>query len=214
MKQYHTQFEEVLTRHAALGKIYLSLAVVTVVSLSFSLQAIAIHEAIPDGELDTYIDAVVFYFLGYIMEGFALWILITFVLFFLSLVSGGRPYMGYLIRIVGIGMAPMAISSVFWSIGRFQALNGQSPPDLRLEGISFEFNAIGEYVSTAAGDPVAVQFTLLGCVFFVISGYVWAVGTKYAADISMGKATAFSAVCVLGYGYWKLAAVLPALPGM
>lgn len=211
MRQYHNRFETMLKRHAALGKIYWSLAVVTVVSLSFSLQAIVLHEAIPAGEIDAYIDAVVFFFLGYIFEGFMLWILVTFALFFLSLLGGGKPYMGYLLRIVGIGMAPMLISSVFWSFGRFRALDGQAPPDRRLEGISYEMDAIGEYVSTAAGDPSAVQFTLIGCAFFVISGYVWAVGTTYAADISMRKAALFSAVCVLAYGYWKLTAVLPGI---
>jgi len=210
MKRYHHQFQTLLQRHAALGKIYLSLAVVTVVSLSFSLQAIALHQAIPSGDIDTYIDAVVFFFLGYIFEGLLLWLLVTFVLFFLSILVGGKPYMGYLIRIVGIGMAPMAIASLFWSYGRLQALDGQTPPALRLDGISYEMGAMGEYISTAAGDATAVQFTLLGCAFFVISGYVWTVGTAYAADISSTKAAAFSALCVLGYGFWKLVAVLPA----
>jgi len=211
VRRYHDRFETRLERHAALGKIYVSLAVVTIVGLSFGLQAIAIHEAIPPGNLDTYIDAVVFFFLGYIFEGFLIWLLVTFVLFLLSVLVGGRPYMGYLIRIVGIGMAPMAISSLFWSFGRLQALDGQTPPATRLDGISYEMGAIGEYVSTAAGDPTAVRFTLLGCALFAISGYVWTVGTAYAADISKDKAAVFSALCVLGYGYWKLAAVLPGI---
>jgi hypothetical protein len=208
VRRYHNRFETRLERHAALGKIYVALAIVTVVGLTFSLQGVALHEAIPAGDLSSYIDGVIFYILGYALEAFFVWLLVTFALFILSLLAGGKPYMGYLIRIVGVGMAPMAISSLFWSFARFQALNGQSPPSTRLSGISQEIDALNEYIGTVAGDPTLVQFSVLGCALFVITWYVWAVGTAYAADISNRKAAVFSAVCVLAYAYWKLRPVL------
>jgi hypothetical protein len=65
-----------------------------------------------------------------------------------------------------------------------------------------------EFTAQAAGDPILIGTTILGCLFVLVTGYLWAAGLVTASDISRRDGLVVSGITVGVYILWKLVAVV------
>lgn len=203
-----TDPEKYLERKSAIGRIYEPGAIVVLVALSYTLQPIAFFYALEPAEVDIVMDLLTVQWIGYLLWGLGLWGIFTFMLYVLSSLVGGKPLLGHMVRVVGWGMAPMILTGVVWSAGKYVVFQDYTLTEPDYPGVDQQNIAFSEFTAQAAGDPVLIGTTLLGCLFVAVSGYLWAAGLVTASNIDIQKARLVSGITVVIYVLFKLVPVV------
>ncbi|MFC7141503.1 YIP1 family protein [Halosimplex aquaticum] len=203
-----TDSEDYLERKSAVGRIYEPGVIVALVALSFSLHPIAFSYALGPRESEWVLDLLTVLWIGHLVWGLALWGIFTAALYVLSSLIGGRPLMGHLTRVVGWGMAPLILASLVWAGGKYLVYRDAALSEPPYPGIEHENKVFNEFTAQAAGDPLLIGTTILGCLFVLVTGYLWAAGLVTASDISRREGAIVSGITVGVYVLWKIVAVV------
>lgn len=197
-----------MERKAAVGRLYVPMLVVLLVSLSLSLQMVALYHTLSPAATEWVIDLVVILWVGYIGWGLALWALASFVLYVLSSLVGGKPLMGHIVRVVGWGMVPLVPAGVVWSAGKYLVYEEYTLSEPNFSDVAQQNAVFTDYTAQAAGDPLLVGTTVLGCLFLVGTAYVWTAGLVTASALPRRKAALVSVTVAGAYALSKLVAVV------
>jgi hypothetical protein len=129
-----------------------------------------------------------------------LWLIFTGVFSVLMRLLTSRIRFGRLFKLVGWGFVPFVFAGLVWSAGRYFAFQGQTVPDgVRVGVLSSEREALQSITAGVTGDPVLVATTAVGCVFVLLSGYLWSFAVEYSSDLNRRRATLIAGVPVVLY---------------
>lgn len=199
------RLEPFLQRKAATGRLVAPTAFALIVGLAFLSQTYGLYLALGANYLEQ-IDLLIIFGLYRLTEGFLLWGFFTAAVYIVSLPLGGTPLLGHVLRVIGWGLPPFVLSALVWGGGRYAALREGTYPEYEPFGMEQEWTKLNEYTAQATGEPMLVGSTLLGGVFLLVSGHIWANGVTTACDLDRRRAQITVAVPLGLYFGWRLLA--------
>lgn len=195
-------------RQAQFGRTRTAAAVVLLAGFAMGAKSLATYYALGADRVEVS-NALTVEFAFRFGEPILLWIAFTGMFYTLGRLLTSRIRLGRLFKLLGWGFVPMVATGLLGAIGRYVAFSDATVPDTVQVGVlESEQEAYDAMTAQVAGDPVLVGTVVVGSLFVLISGYLWAVALEYSSDLDRRRAGMVVALPVLAYIMFSIVRVL------
>jgi len=172
MNELITDPESFFERVAESGSVLGAIAVLTVASLAYLGQSVALIIRLGDRWND-FQEAVVVDFIANFLQPFLVWLLFLIVVGVASLVLNGHLDFGQFVPASAWALGPLAVTGLGWTAGRYLGLEGVSiPPKPSVTGFSPTRGKIIIYLEPITDETVYLLFRGFGVLFVLLSVYL------------------------------------------
>lgn len=195
-------------KQSKFGRYRIPTLVVFTAGLALALRSIALYYGISSNR-DALSNAIVVSFTANLFEPVFLWVLFTGVFYVLVKLFGGRARIGRLFKLAGWGFAPFVVFGILRAIGTYYAVRDEVVPDSVRPGvIGSEQEGYSAIMAQASGDPVLVAATAVGCLFLLLSGYLWVYAVDESTDLNDRQERIVVAIPLVIYTAYALLQVI------
>ena len=190
------------------GRYRLPILVVGLAGLAMGLRSIAVYYGLGSGG-SVLSNAITVSFVFNFGEPIILWMVFTFAFYVLAKLFGARTRFGRMFKLAGWGFAPFVLFGALRAAGTYIAVQDATVPDSVQPGvIASEQEAYRAILNQANGDPVLVAATVVGCLFFLLSSYIWVQAVDNSTDLEHTQEWVVVAVPVAAYVVYVLLQVV------